>query len=92
MGDISVRWIWLQYLLSISFVDKREEFLILLLGFVWVLELENIDIQGLLMLAHFAQHNRPCFVKFWVCQRRISVSQCNLELLEKGSYRRSKAA
>lgn len=49
-------------------MNKREEFLILLLGFVGILELKNIDIQGLLMLAHFAQYNRPCFVKFWVCQ------------------------
>lgn len=51
-----------------SFVDKREWFLISLLGFVGVLELKNIDIQGQLMLAHFAQYNRSCFVKFWICQ------------------------
>lgn len=66
--------------------------LFLLLSFVRVLELENIYIQGLLMLAHFAQYNRTCFIKFWICKRHISVNLHSLGLLEKGSYRRLKAA
>lgn len=39
----------------------------LLLGFLCVLELEDIYVQGLFVLAHIAEDNGSCLIQIWLC-------------------------